>query len=134
MNRHGQVCGQLETETILTMDGLFTGTVRSTACSQLVPQGTLLCKPCKRLQKTQLDSSLKRSKARPQLGHQDQSRARPQTETHEHAAKRARQARAQVTNSERRQARLQKKLLNMQSKSCGAGSPATVNLPQLTSV
>ena len=130
LDQQGHICGQLVTYDILTRDGLFHSTVRSTACSQLVPPGTLLCKPCKRLQRSQLDSSLRRSKARLQAG-QHQTRARPQTETHEHAAERARQARARVKNSKRRQARLRRKLLDLRSESCGAGSPTTDNLPQL---
>ena len=120
VNQQGQICGHEEVETILTRDGLFPSTVRSTACSLLVPQGTLTCKACKHLQRSQLDSSLRRSQdtVRP---HESQTRARPQTETHEHAAKRAREAKAEVKNSRKREARLRRKVAQLQSEFCRVG-------------
>ena len=114
VNQQGQVCGHEEMQTILTRDGLFTGTVRSTACSHLVPQGTLLCKPCKQLQRSHLDSRLRRAQNRQQAG-QKSSRARPRTETYEETVKRADEAQAELRNQLRREARLRRKVAEMES-------------------
>ena len=61
VNQEGEICAHDRSEDIVTKDGLFPRTVRSTACSLLVPPDTLLCKPCKHLQRSQLDSTLRRS-------------------------------------------------------------------------
>ena len=114
VNQQGQVCGHEEMQAILTRDGLFRYTVRSTACSRLVPQGTLLCKPCKHLQRSQLDSRLRRAQNRQQAD-QKSSRARPRTETYEQAAKRAKEAQAELRNRLRREARLRRKVAEMES-------------------
>ena len=114
VNQQGQVCGHEEMQAILTRDGLFRYTVRSTACSHLVPQGILLCKPCKHLQRSQLDSRLRRARNRQQADHKS-SRARPRTETYEQAAQRAKEAQAELRNELRREARLRRKVAEMES-------------------
>ena len=130
VNQQGQVCGQQVTETILTKDGVFHSTVRSTACSQLVPQGELLCKPCKHLQRSQLDSTLRRAQDRQQAD-QKVSRARPQTETQEQAAKRAKEAQAQLRNSKKREDRLRQKVVDLQSEFQVVGKATDDDLQQL---
>ncbi|CAK0784388.1 hypothetical protein CVIRNUC_007592 [Coccomyxa viridis] len=115
VNKQGQVCGHEEMQIILTRDSLFRYTVqRSTACSHLVPQGTLLCKPCKHLQRSQSDSRLRRAWNRQQAG-QKSSRARPRTEAYEQAAKRAKEAQAELRNELRKEARLRRKVAEMES-------------------
>ena len=111
VNQQGQICGYKDDEWLLTKDGLFPSTVRSAACTRLVRQDTLLCKPCKHLQRSQLDSTLRRT----QQPGQKLSRARPQTETYEQAAKRAKDAQAELRNCKRREARLEQKVASLQS-------------------
>ena len=130
VDKQGEICGRDEHESILTRDGLFNCTVRSTACSQLVQQGSLRCSACKRLQKNQLESTFECSLAAGQPG-QKVARARLDTETHQPAAKRVEQTKVDLRNSNKRENRLRKKVATLEAGFRAVGKATNDDLLQL---